>query len=435
MTKQSDAERIAYETKGADGEPLDAEARALLVAELVNHNTAAQLTDKLRALRDPTGMTPNAHPEARDPESSTEVVRIEDAAVAILDHDRLALLKRTLASNLSDDEFTIFAARCNQARLDPFANQIHAVVRKGKMTIQTGIDGFRLIADRTGNYAGSEEPSYEGEVTGGTGSNKYVGPMLATVTVRKIVQGQVFTVTRHAHWPEFYPGDGSDGFMWRSKPYLMLAKCAEAHALRAAFPADLSGFYTDDEMSQADVIDVRSTAQPPPEHDEAEEVERWRRGVKELLETQEEPVLNELSGRWKRVEPPLPHLPKCATMRDMRRIVSLVRSVLKVDVHPVDVLPPETEGDPAPAPSAPETPPAPADLDKDTVPAQDRVSPTFDIDAASRETADRITQQQEERRTAGLCIACGEPFAENPDAPKLGASTEYPGYHKACEPF
>jgi hypothetical protein len=108
------------------------------------------------------------------------------------------------------------------------------------MTVQVGIDGFRLVADRTGAYAGNDDPVYDDESK----------PQKATVAVYKIVGGMRCPFTATARWSQYYPGD-KQGFMWNKMPHLMLGKCAEALALRKAFPAELSGLYTDDEMAQA----------------------------------------------------------------------------------------------------------------------------------------------------------------------------------------
>lgn len=119
------------------------------------------------------------------------------------------------------------------------------------MTIQTGIDGYRLIADRTGLYAGNDDAIYEGKDDS--------HPIKATVTVRKIVHGEARAFTASARWSEYAQSfNGKPADMWKKFPYLMLAKCAEALALRKAFPQELSGLYTHEEMQQADVIDTPS---------------------------------------------------------------------------------------------------------------------------------------------------------------------------------
>lgn len=166
--------------------------------------------------------------------------------------DKVALIKRTICQGASDDELALFIGQCKRTGLDPFSRQIHAVKRwNGKlgrevMAIQVGIDGFRLIADRTGAYAGNDDPVYDRE----DGPH----PGKATVTVWKMVAGQRVPFTRSARWAEFVQTDksGKPNTFWQRMPYLMLAKCAESLALRAAFPQELSGLYTSEEMGGDD---------------------------------------------------------------------------------------------------------------------------------------------------------------------------------------
>jgi phage recombination protein Bet len=161
--------------------------------------------------------------------------------------EKLELLKRTICKDSTDDEFQIFIETAKRTGLNPFMKQIHAVKRwnskanRNDMSIQVGIDGFRLIADRSGRYAGSDEPVFDNEKN----------PTRASVTVYKMVQGQRCPFTATARWSEYFPGD-AQGFMWKKMPCVMLGKCAESLALRKAFPAELSGLYTNEEMAQAD---------------------------------------------------------------------------------------------------------------------------------------------------------------------------------------
>ncbi len=157
--------------------------------------------------------------------------------------EQVDLVKSTIgkAADLTDDEFLLFVATAQRLQLDPIARQIHAVKRGGKLSIQVGIDGFRAIADRTGKCAGNSDPTFESD-----GDQ----PVTASVTVHKLVEGDPRPFTATARWAEYYPGDGKEGFMWRKMPFLMLGKCAEALALRKAFPAELGGVYAPEEMDQ-----------------------------------------------------------------------------------------------------------------------------------------------------------------------------------------
>lgn len=166
------------------------------------------------------------------------------------------LVKRTVAVGSTNDELALFLYTCKRTGLDPLARQIHAVMRwngkagKNVMSIQTGIDGYRLIADRTGKYA-------PGDITiSGTGED-----MAATAAVKKLVEGTWHIITATAYFPEYCQRiNGQPMGLWARMPKLMLGKCAEALALRRAFPAELSGVYTHEEMQQAD---SDKTATPP----------------------------------------------------------------------------------------------------------------------------------------------------------------------------
>lgn len=152
-----------------------------------------------------------------------------------------------------DEDLMLFMYNAKRTGLDPLARQIYAVYRwdsrigADKMTIQSGIDGFRLIAQRSGGYAGQDDAIFSPEDE----SSPY--PIKATVTVYKMIDGQRVPFTATARWNEYVSTnkDGQAEFMWKKMPYLMLAKCAESLALRKAFPNELSGIYSEEEMAQS----------------------------------------------------------------------------------------------------------------------------------------------------------------------------------------
>lgn len=167
---------------------------------------------------------------------STEVAVMQE-----MGNDKLELIKKTVAKGATDLELELFLHACKRTGLDPLMKQIYCIKRGDKMAMQTGIDGYRLIADRTGKYAGSDEPAY---VLADDG-----WPDVASVTVTKMVDGMPCKFSASARWKEYYQETSP---MWKKMPFLMLGKCAEALALRKAFPAELSGVYTHEEMDQAD---------------------------------------------------------------------------------------------------------------------------------------------------------------------------------------
>lgn len=164
--------------------------------------------------------------------------------------DRLSPLKNALGiSDLSDAEMQLFAMVAYQTGLDPFTKQIYAIKRAGKVTHQTGIDGYRSVAERkTGEYAGSDEATYEPCECGAKPDGH---PSVARVVVHRILpSGHVVDQTGVARWHELVPPSGQDQ-MWLKMPFNQLAKCAEANGLRKAFPRVLGGVYIEEEMQQA----------------------------------------------------------------------------------------------------------------------------------------------------------------------------------------
>lgn len=168
-----------------------------------------------------------------------------------LDSNKLELIKRTICKGATDDELQLFVHACKKTGLDPFMRQIFAVkrwdtsARREVMTIQTGIDGYRLIADRTGKYAPGRDTEfgYDGE-----GRLQWAKAYIKKMTP----DGQWHEISAIAFWDEYVQTtkDGKATIFWQKKGHLMLSKCAEALALRKTFPAELSGIYTKEEMSQ-----------------------------------------------------------------------------------------------------------------------------------------------------------------------------------------
>ena len=159
--------------------------------------------------------------------------------------EQTQLISTTIAPGCSPDELKLFAYACQRTGLDPFSRQIYAIKRGGKMTISSGIDGLRSIAERTGQLDGSS--SYwcgEDGVWVDVWLSSKPPAAAKTIIYRK---GCAHPFTATARFADFNAGQG----LWSKMPSVMIAKCSEAQALRRAFPADLSGVYSTDEMDQA----------------------------------------------------------------------------------------------------------------------------------------------------------------------------------------
>lgn len=161
--------------------------------------------------------------------------------LAITD-DELRVIKETLNPDLTNPELRLFALVAKRSGLDPFAKQIFAVKRKGRVTFQTSQEGYLSIAERTGQYDGCDEPVY--------GPNVGIPPHPEWATVRVYRKGMARGVAATAFWNEYYPGDNA-GMMWLKMPRVMLAKVARVAALRLAFPYVYADLYSEDEMAQA----------------------------------------------------------------------------------------------------------------------------------------------------------------------------------------
>jgi phage recombination protein Bet len=171
--------------------------------------------------------------------------------------EQTQLISTTIAPGCSNDELRLFAYACQRTGLDPFSKQIYAIKRGGKMTIQAGIDGLRSIAERTGQLDGSET-FWCGE--DGIWADVWLSskpPAAAKTIIHR--KGSTHPFVGVARFADYNAGQG----LWSKMPAAMIAKCSEALALRKAFPADLSGVYSTDEMDQA-VEPVTVTAEPAP---------------------------------------------------------------------------------------------------------------------------------------------------------------------------
>jgi len=173
----------------------------------------------------------------------------------------LVLRQSGIDNDVTKAELAGFLHLCQRTGLDPFSRQIYLIGRYDKrqqrkvFTPQTGIDGYRVVANRAiangGGTIGYEDTLWCGK--DGRWRDVWLEeepPAAAKVTVLR--DGQRFPAV--AGYREYVQTgrDGSAIGLWAKMPAGQLAKCASALALRMAFPHDLAGVYTAEEMAQAD---------------------------------------------------------------------------------------------------------------------------------------------------------------------------------------
>lgn len=184
---------------------------------------------------------------------------------------QIDLIRNTAAKGCNDEEIAQLLIIAHRTGLDPLAKQIYMIKRydgrtkREVATPQASIDGYRLIADRTERYAPGREPAFAYDDEGNLWA--------ATAYVKKLAGGTWHEVASTALYREYVQTtrDGNPTMTWLKMPHVMLSKCAEALALRRAFPAELSGLYTAEEMAQADSDSITVEVQPvaPAQEDDA----------------------------------------------------------------------------------------------------------------------------------------------------------------------
>lgn len=175
--------------------------------------------------------------------------------------EQAAVLRQSgISEDATNAELAGFLHLCQRTGLDPFSRQIYLIGRKDRragrtvFTPQTGIDGYRVIAQRA-TVKTSGTYGYEDTLWCDKSGNwrdvwlDDAPPAAAKVIV--IRNGSRFSaVARFSEYVQAY--DGKPTGLWAKMPAGQIAKCAEALALRKAFPHDLAGVYTAEEMAQAD---------------------------------------------------------------------------------------------------------------------------------------------------------------------------------------
>lgn len=208
-----------------------------------------------------TMLARNESPSIIQPVSNRNLVKFSG--------DEVDTIKSTVAKGCTDDELKLFLIVCQNTGLNPFARQIYATKRgqydkSGNwietMVIQTGIDGLRLIAERTGKYEGQTSGYWCG--MDGVWRDVWLSdepPAAAKIGVfKRGFRDPLWRVAKFKSFAQTFKdkktGENKLNKMWESMPEHMILKVAESHALRSAFPQELSGLYTHEEMGDPMVM-------------------------------------------------------------------------------------------------------------------------------------------------------------------------------------
>lgn len=265
--------------------------------------------------------------------------------------EQIEVIKNTIAKGCNDDEFQMFMAVCNRTGLDPFAKQLYPVPRwdnklgRNVISLQVSIDGFRLIASRTGKYRGQVGAYWCGK--DGQWRDVWLDdepPAAAKVGVLHAdFKEPLWRVAKFSSFVQTYKEKGTGreipNQFWSRMPELMIAKVAESQALRAAFPQELSGLYTPDEMGNPEiqqessqVIDVSVASYQTTDPDEDEKQSLMQRVLvimrsKELGKDEVQPIMkSRYNGKDTRDK---------LTLDELRDFVVFLEGYEK----PIDVLP------------------------------------------------------------------------------------------------
>ena len=171
----------------------------------------------------------------------------------------LPVLRSSLYPGASDASIKLVLGYCRASGLDPMQKPVHIVPmwdsKSGQMrdVVMPGIGSYRTQAARTG-CAGVSEPEFGPEITERIGGQDISFPVWCRVTVkRRLASGDIVEFTAKEFWKENYAIKGgkeksiAPNAMWTKRPYGQIAKCAEAQALRKAFP-EIGSQPTADEM-------------------------------------------------------------------------------------------------------------------------------------------------------------------------------------------
>lgn len=200
----------------------------------------------------------------------------ENNALALTEDQQIRVLQSSLYPGASSDSVRMVLSYCKAAHLDPMQKPVHIVPmwdgKAGQMrdVVMPGVNLYRTQAMRSGECAGMSEPEFGPDVDAIVGGQSITFPAWCRVTVkRRLSTGEIAEFTANERWMENYAIKGgkdksqAPNAMWTKRPYGQLAKCAEAQALRKAFP-ELAAAPTAEEMEGKSLMPDMQPVDTPP---------------------------------------------------------------------------------------------------------------------------------------------------------------------------
>ena len=203
---------------------------------------------------------------------------MSNEVMTLNDDDLMEVLGNSLYPGAQRNSIKMVVGYCRAAGLDPMQKPVHIVPmwdsksKSMRDVVMPGIGSYRIQASRSGEYAGMSDAEYGPDITESLGGKQVTYPQWCRVIVKRIMKnGQIAEFAATERWTENYATRGKDSqepnAMWSKRPYAQLAKCAEAQALRKAFP-EFGSQPTSDEMEgkeiDGDFIPAQSARVPEP---------------------------------------------------------------------------------------------------------------------------------------------------------------------------
>lgn len=189
----------------------------------------------------------------------TNDVTSNSALPAKTEEDQIKLLAEVLYPGAKLESVKLVLDYCKVMSLDPMLKPVHIVSIKGKDTLMPGIGAYRTIASRSGSYAGISDPEFGPTISRTFSGKTFHYPDWCRISVKRIVQNVICEFSAKEYWLENYAtayGSDAPNTMWAKRAFGQLAKCAEAQALRKAFPEFIGAVPTHEEMEGKEPRDI-----------------------------------------------------------------------------------------------------------------------------------------------------------------------------------